>query len=162
MAVFEPQHRIPESVSAQVESLLSRNNDPLVTWQNCVSLLRGHATPREWANVWKQCFADWEPAERGPAPMWLPEASDLANSNLARWMREKKVADFPAFHRWTAGHREQFWLEAIQRLEIKFQTPPTKIADFSNGLETPNWLPGARLNIAESCFQADESKTAIV
>jgi acetyl-CoA synthetase len=162
LAVFEPQHRIPESVSAQVELLLSRNNDPLVTWQNCVSLLRGYGTPREWAAVWKQCFAEWEPTELGPAPMWLPEVSDLANSNLARWMREKKVADFPAFHRWTAGHREQFWLEAIQRLEIKFQSPPTKIADFSSGLETPNWLPDARLNIAESCFQADESKTAIV
>ncbi len=94
--------------------------------------------------------------------MCLPEAPDLVNSNLARWMLEKQIDDFQTFHRWTADNREQFWLETIRRLNINFQTSPTAIADFSSGLETPKWLPGARLNIAESCFQADDSKTAIV
>ena len=162
MADSESQHRIPKSVLTQVGSLLARNSDPTATWQTCVSLLRGQASPRDWKSVWKQCFVNWDTAKLGPAPMCIPDASDLASSNLARWMREKKAADFPSFHRWTVDHREHFWQEAIQRLEIKFQTPPKQLADFSSGIETPRWLPGARLNIVESCFQADESKTAIV
>ena len=45
---------------------------------------------------------------------------------------------------------------------IRFAQPPREIlADGKTGSE-PTWLPGARLNIVESCFQAAPDATAII
>src|SRR5438093_347973 len=50
----------------------------------------------------------------------------------------------------------------IERLGIVFKKRPTRVLDAKADVTHPNWLPGARLNIAESCFRADPKKTAIV
>jgi acetyl-CoA synthetase len=50
----------------------------------------------------------------------------------------------------------------IQRLGIRFRQNYAQIVDLSQGVESPQWLVGSRLNIAESCFQAPEDAPAIV
>ena len=50
----------------------------------------------------------------------------------------------------------------VKKLGIRFKTPYEKIVDLSKGPEFPSWLVGAKLNIAESCFQTTSGKTAII
>ena len=50
----------------------------------------------------------------------------------------------------------------IDRLGIVFDSPRTEILDLANGPTDPRWLPGARLNITDSCFQPEDCVLAIV
>lgn len=95
-------------------------------------------------------------------PIWIPTQSELENSNVARWMKDLGIATYPEFHSWTVTDRGQFWQQAIERTGIRFRTPPAQIMDDSLGATKIAWLPGAMLNIAESCFQADEDTIAII
>jgi acetyl-CoA synthetase len=50
----------------------------------------------------------------------------------------------------------------IEHLGIAFRRKPDLVLDPKADVTHPDWLPGARLNIAESCFLAPPEKTAIV
>jgi acetyl-CoA synthetase len=50
----------------------------------------------------------------------------------------------------------------IEHLGIAFRRKPDLVLDPKADVTHPDWLPGARLNIAESCFLAPPQKTAIV
>src|SRR5439155_4488408 len=65
-------------------------------------------------------------------------------------------------HRWSTEHRAEFWSAMIERLGIVFRTKPETILEPNADLTHPDWLPGASLNVAESCFRAEPGKTAIV
>lgn len=101
-------------------------------------------------------------AAAGLAPAWTPTADSIAETNLAWLMERAGVADYPALHTWSVRHRDAYWTLALERLGIRFDVPPERVADLSTGVEAPRWLPGARLNIAESCFLADPAAVAIV
>src|SRR5690606_32073702 len=45
---------------------------------------------------------------------------------------------------------------------IKFKKKYEKVLDLKNGIENPEWFPGASMNIIESCFQGKDSQTAII
>src|SRR5256884_9560847 len=50
----------------------------------------------------------------------------------------------------------------IRTLGIVFRKKPTGILKQPLDSRHPEWLPGARMNIAESCFRAGANKTAIL
>jgi acetyl-CoA synthetase len=50
----------------------------------------------------------------------------------------------------------------VDRLRIVFDTPSAVVVDSKTSVEAPRWFPGARLNIAKSCFNAPGEETAIV
>ena len=100
--------------------------------------------------------------ESGPAPAWAPTVEDVRGSNLGRLMAERGARTFEDLHRWSVEHREEYWAALIERLGIVFRRRPKRILDPSSDLTRPEWLPGAELNIAESCFRADPGKTAIL
>jgi acetyl-CoA synthetase len=97
-----------------------------------------------------------------PAPIWFPGQRELTDSNLARWMAELGVSDYGEFHRWTVQQRAAFWEQAATRLQIRFDQPPTRTLDLSQGVARAAWFPEARLNIANSCFLAADDSPAIV
>src|SRR5882724_13565403 len=97
-----------------------------------------------------------------PLPAWTPEPGFSSTTNLAWLMRRAGVGSYAALHAWSVRHREEFWALAMERLGLHFQQPFSRVADFSAGVETPNWLPGARLNIVDSCFRAPADSPAIV
>lgn len=99
---------------------------------------------------------------RGPPPAWFPSQEQIQATNIAALMHELKVASYPELHAWSVRHRAEFWEIMIQRLGIRFRQNYEKIVDLSGGVESPRWLVGSRLNIAESCFQAPEDAPAIV
>jgi len=95
-------------------------------------------------------------------PAWTPTPEELTGSNPARLMREKGFDRWEDFHRWSVTDREGFWETMIDRLGVRFRRPPDRILSLAEGVTRPRWLPGAELNIAESCFAADPASDAVV
>ncbi len=106
-------------------------------------------------------FSDWD-VSQGPPPAWMPTGAEVSASNIAAFSSKVGLASVDQLHRWSADNREAFWGQVIESLGIKFKTSPSAAVDLSAGLESPRWLPGARLNIAESCFLAPPDAPAIL
>ncbi len=99
--------------------------------------------------------------EDGPPPAWFPSQEVLDNSNTHKMMVEMGFSDYRKFHRWSVDKKDEFWEKIIEKLGIVFNKKPEKISDLSKGAERPDWLPGAEMNIADSCFRAAKEKVAI-
>ena len=138
--------------------------DPQVTqWLAYVDEVRRRPqTPfaEQWARF-TEIYGDRDPS-RPPPPAWVPDARSIKQSNLTALMGEVGVADYPDLHRWSADHRAEFWRRAIARLGIVFHRRPDGVLDLADGPTQPRWLPGARLNISDSCFQAPDRSVAVV
>jgi acetyl-CoA synthetase len=106
-------------------------------------------------------FSNW-PASQGPAPAWFPSKEQIQSTHIADLMRVVQVNSYADLHHWSVQHRADFWETMIQRLGIRFREPYTKILDLDQGVEAPQWLVNARLNIVESCFQAPVDRPAIL
>ena len=103
-----------------------------------------------------------EDKQRSLPSAWAPSPEFIATTNIAWLMHKVGVESYEALHAWSVKNREDYWVLAIERLGIRFQKPWSRIADFSHGVKSPNWLVDARLNIVESCFQASADSTAII
>lgn len=106
-------------------------------------------------------FAHWEPRQ-GPPPAWIPSKKQIQSTHIATLMRELRLHTYADLHAWSVRERTEFWQRMIQRLQIQFQQPYREILDLSAGVESPQWLMDAQLNIVESCFQAHAEALAIV
>lgn len=93
---------------------------------------------------------------------WTPSADFIAGTNIAWLMKRAGMDSWEALHAWSVQYREDYWRIAIERLGLRFQKPFSRVADFSRGVEHPVWLPGARLNIAESCLVGTGDEPAII
>lgn len=111
--------------------------------------------------LYKTIFCDWD-ANQGPPPAWFPSDEQIRATNIAALMNDLNIGSYREFHAWSAHNRAEFWNETIRRVGIRFRQKYKQIVDLSQGVEFPQWLVGARLNIAESCFQAPEDDPAIV
>ena len=114
----------------------------------------------QW-NVWRR-LADGRAAELGPMPAWWPGETHRSASNLAGYLAERGVESYERLHRWTTSHRAAFWQDVLRRLDIRFSAPPTSVLDDRSGPAHPRWLPGARLNIVDSCFSPTDCTIAAV
>ncbi|MGH2412413.1 MAG: AMP-binding protein, partial [Microcystaceae cyanobacterium] len=106
-------------------------------------------------------FSDWDPSQ-GPPPAWFPATEQIPSSHIAALMHELNLNTYAELHTWSVQHRAEFWEMMVQRLGICFKQPYTEIVDLSQGVESPQWLVNARLNIVESCFQARADALAII
>ncbi|MDZ8055777.1 MAG: AMP-binding protein [Aulosira sp. ZfuVER01] len=98
----------------------------------------------------------------GQLPAWFPTEEQIQSTNIAALMKQLKVDSYAELHAWSTQHRGEFWEMMIQRLCIRLHKPYTTIVDLSQGVESPQWLVDAQLNIVESCFLADENAIAII
>ena len=94
------------------------------------------------------------------SPAWRPTKKVIANANLTEFMTAGGFPYYEDFHRWTVLDPTGFWGGVIDRLGIVFSRAPDAIVE--GPPEDPGWLPGARLNIVESCFTAPGGQTAVV
>ena len=102
------------------------------------------------------------PSDDRNGPAWIPAAAPRGESNLARLIDELGFADYAQLHAWSARDREGFWAEVAARLDLRWRRKPDEILDRASGIETPRWFPGARFNIAESCFLGNFDAVAII
>lgn len=137
----------------------------------------GESAPRRWRQmvldvlspalpfpvqraVFEHVYGDW-PSAAGPAPAWVPAEDACLRANLGVLMRHLGMPSYAALQRWSVTHRDAFWELAIQHLGIRFAQPPTAVRG-GDDPRAPQWLPGARLNIAASCFLADPARPAVL
>ena len=95
-----------------------------------------------------------------PAATWLPTADVIERANITAVCRQLGLADYPALHQWSVDNRREYWELVIQRLEIRFRRGYEQILDSAVPMR-PRWLPGARMNIVDSCFTADDLTPAV-
>ncbi len=98
----------------------------------------------------------------GNTPVWRPSSAEAEATNLHTAMQRCGARDYAALHAWSIENPEAFWAYTIETLGVRFRTPCDRLLDQSGGIAQARWLPGARLNIAESCFQGEPDRTAII
>lgn len=167
--VIQPHHLIEFGVSKDLANQLSAKiNDislslpPEKAW-NIISqkILTAQLPFQLHYFLFKNLFPDW-PNEPEFAAAWIPSQDSIKASNIAQSMAKLKIPNYRDFHAWSVNHYDKFWDYVIKQLKIVFHKTPEKICDLSQGVEFPRWLPGAKLNIVESCFNAPATKPAII
>lgn len=113
------------------------------------------------AAVYETIYADWD-AGKGPPPAWRPTEESASRTHLGQLMAQLGHENYDAFHAWSVRNYPEFWETMIRRLGILFATDFESVVDLSGGVESPRWLPGARMNIAASCLTAPDDAIAIL
>ena len=154
----------PETVSEIQQNVSACKNESIeVQWvELCEALAPLDLGPSTYRAIWEHVFTKWDIENNGPVPMWFPDEKRIENANLSKWIQDNQCENYQDFHLWSSENRGEFWQQAIKRVGIKFETPATSTLDQSAGIEQAKWLTGSRLNIAESCFQADGDAVAII
>ncbi|MBD1913866.1 MULTISPECIES: AMP-binding protein [unclassified Leptolyngbya] len=111
--------------------------------------------------LYQTAYRDWN-SDQGPPPAWFPTEDEIRETNIAELMRSLNLTSYAELHAWSVQHRQEFWEQMVQRLRIRFRQPYTQVMNISQGVEAPEWFVDARLNIAESCFQAPGDAIAII
>jgi acetyl-CoA synthetase len=106
-------------------------------------------------------YPDWQNHPE-LAPCWIPEKSFIPTTNMAKCMAELQITTRSAFHDYSVSQFADFWHRIITKLGIVFQQPFTDVVDLSNGVESPQWLVNAKLNIVDSCERAPSDKIALI
>ena len=94
-------------------------------------------------------------------PAWRPTPELIDRANVTAVARQLGLPDYPALHRWSIENRADYWALVIERLGIRFQHRPATLIDSTHPTR-PRWLPGARMNIVESCFLADPALPVVI
>jgi acetyl-CoA synthetase len=131
-------------------------------WQRVSRHVLSPAHPHEVHRAcWDDVFSTWNDAN-GPRPAWIPTAEEVLDTNIARASKRLWQPSYPHFFRWSVEHRDDFWRDTVGSLGIRFRTNPERILDATRGVENARWFVDASLNIADSCFNAEDDATAIV
>src|SRR5436309_15715534 len=84
----------------------------------------------------------------GPGPAWMPSKAGARSSNIGKLMAARRFGSFEDLQRWSTDRREEFWATMIRKLGIVFRKKPSGILKRPLNPRHPEWLPGARMNIA--------------
>ncbi len=93
--------------------------------------------------------------------VWSPTPDQVAKTHIYQAMQALGMEKYEDFYRWSIENREDFWNLTLRKLGVVFHRKPEKILDLTQGIEQSRWLPGAEMNIAESCFQAPDEAVAV-
>lgn len=126
---------------------------PFATWRAA----RDALAPAPFEDHWKAYQEAWA-GEPAPHIAWEPTPEVQGHANLTALAKEAGVAP-DELHPWSIQDRAAFWSHMLRRLDVPFATAPNAILE---GTPTdPVWLPGARLNIAQACWQAPDDAPAL-
>jgi acetyl-CoA synthetase len=95
-------------------------------------------------------------------PSWTPQDDLIKKSNIYQMMQKNGFVRYEDLWKWSVSHKEAFWEQTIENLNIRFHKPFKKILDSSEGPEKARWLTGAKLNIVDSCFQNEDKDVAVI
>ncbi len=150
-----------EELSIQLNYYLKKFS-AIEAWQKISKeILRPHLPFALHLFIFEYLFPNWHD-NPGSAPAWIPEKDFIQTTHIAQCMQELKIKNYDDFHTWSTTKYEEFWNYIIRKIQINFINPPDKICDLTQGVESPQWFPGAKLNITDSCFNAPPNKIAIV
>lgn len=95
-------------------------------------------------------------------PFWRPTKNDIIGSNIYSALKDLDFKDYDQFFNFSILQKQEFWQYTIKKLGILFEKDFSPICRNSNILETLEWLPDSKFNIAASCFQANPQDIAII
>jgi acetyl-CoA synthetase len=139
-----------------------RNRSETSVWQTISQTILTPRHPfRLHQFLFGKVYEHWD-FRNGPPPAWIPDPKSIPATNLGRYMSRRGIKDYPALHAWSVQHRAAFWATLVQQFHLRFAQPAQQSLDLTPGVLAPRWFPGARLNIAESCFAAPPDDLALV
>jgi len=108
--------------------------------------------------IFNHVFCEWK--DKGPKPVWTPSEEEIKRTNAYSFYSELGLSDYKSLHTWSNSHSREFWERITSELGIVFSEPGTEVFS-SDHAENPGWFPGAKMNIADSCFNRDMGDLAI-
>jgi acetyl-CoA synthetase len=169
LAPFVPPEYLEQTVQ-KVRIILSRHPDyqtnpesQVQAWLDMVQFFRKKdylEFPAQHA-LWNWIYKHRKP-EHGPPIVWRPTPQHIENAHVTKLAQKLNLNSYAELHRFSVQHRALFWEKVIEKLKIVFKKKPKRILDTSKGVENPDWLSGAKLNIVDSCFQRPAADTAII
>lgn len=93
---------------------------------------------------------------------WKPDDDTVQQANITKLMGELGLNSYEKLHEWSVTNRADFWKKMIKALDIPFKSSYEWVVSLEEGLEKPDWLKGAGLNIADACFREHKDETAII
>ncbi len=142
--------------------MLTAGRDAPLAWRRVSRDLLTPAQPHALHRLlYDAVFADW-PASSGPRPAWTPTDDEAGATHIAQACDRRGLRDYRDLHRWSVDHRADFWRDFVDVRGVAFRAAPADIVDLTRGPEFPRWLPGARMNIVDSCFLAARDAVAVV
>ncbi len=150
----------PAEAADRIHVILAECDEPIDAWTRLRAEVLSPAIPfAVHLAAYDAAFFDWDES-LGPRPAWRPTTESSLETNVGMLAAQLHIAPSDV-HRWSVEHRDDFWQNMIATLAIQFKRPPTKLRG-SDDVEFPNWLAGATLNIADSCFAGAGDSPAIV
>ncbi|MCY3713307.1 MAG: AMP-binding protein [Gemmatimonadetes bacterium] len=145
-------------------------------WRDFVDRSQRESLPFEDHLAAFRRIFDGRRPEDGPPAVWTPDEETVRRSNLQSSMAAVGIDRYEDFHAWSVRDPTAFWTHTLERLGIVFTRPPDAILDLRGeardspggdhgsrgGVRDPRWLPGAELNIVDSCFTTDPDRPAVV
>ena len=130
-------------------------------WQVLLTVLGPELDFRVHEELFHATYSAWNEDERGPTPCWFPTRAHQENSSVARFMTTLPgfatsgdcAADFRSLHSFSIESPAVFWEHYVRHIGLVFSAPPTKVLDFDPQTGVERWFVGAKLNMAEACFQ---------
>jgi len=99
----------------------------------------------------------WKPPED-----WLRQANITAFTEWLGRTRDLQFADYPALHRWSVEHLEDFWAAIWEYFDVQSSSQYDHVLANHN-MPGAQWFPGARLNYAEHIFRRfSDNEAALV
>ncbi|MFP4093020.1 MAG: AMP-binding protein [Cyclobacteriaceae bacterium] len=94
---------------------------------------------------------------------WLPDEKDSRQTHLHQLLSSLSLKNYEELYQWSVQNKAAYWEKVVDSLSIRFENSYDSILEMKDrDAENPYWMPGASLNIVNSCFQAPKDKTAII
>lgn len=149
-----------DAILGEVQNL--KDVDPALRWATLTRTVLTSSVPfQAHALLFERNYRKWG-IINGPPPAWIPAPEESMRSNIGRLMKAHGFSTYQELYDWSVDQRERFWEVMIETVGVKFKEPYTKMLALDRGVEEPDWLVGARMNIADSCFSAPRDSTAII
>jgi len=150
-----------ESIWSKLQAI-PEGTSPADVWEELTATVLTPSVPFPVHELlFRTVFGGWDHSQ-GPPPAWRPSAEQIARSNITAFCTMTGRRSLDDLYRWSTLHRAEFWGNVIVALGIRFRKEPERLLDELHGPESARWLPGARMNIADSCFNAPADRNAIV
>ncbi|TMG81431.1 MAG: acetoacetate--CoA ligase, partial [Betaproteobacteria bacterium] len=95
------------------------------------------------------------------SPIWTPSPERVAQTAMARFMREAGKSDYAALHQWSVEQAPEFWNRVWDFCGVIGEKGGETLVD-GERMPGARWFPNARLNFAQNLLRRRDGAEAIV
>ena len=96
-----------------------------------------------------------------PAPMWTPSPERVAQTQLARFMKEVGKSDYAALHRWSVEQTPEFWNRLWDFCGVIGEKGTPTLVD-ADKMPGARFFPNGKLNFARNLLRRRDGAEAMV